>query len=574
MATSADQRRHHILTVAVEDYFQAAALRGTVTPRQWSRFERRVERNTRAALDLVEASGARATFFVVGWIADQMPELIQEIVRRGHEVASKGYHHRPIREMTPEQFREDLLRSREAIERASGLKVLGYRIARDSFGLEDLWALDVLAEEGFAYDSSIYPRLRSLGSESWRCTPFKHQVGEKVLWEVPLTSLHLAGVFLPFAGGAYFRQLPHGIAKAVLRRWNRTREAPFVLHFHVWELDSDLPEITAAGRISTVRQHRNLRQMPARLQEHLREYRFVGIAEHLGLEPVPVTVPARLPVTEADVPLATQDRLPVTVVVPCFNEELVLPYLSNTLEDVKRNLVGIYDLRFLFVDDGSTDETWSQLERIFGSRPDCSLWKQPRNMGVAAAIMAGIREAKTEVVCSIDCDCTYDPMQLGGMLPLLTEDVALVTASPYHPLGGVMNVPPWRLFLSRGLSRLYRRVLGQKLATFTSCFRVYRRSSMVSLQLEQSGFLGVAEMIGLLSMRRAQIAEQPAVLEVRMLGRSKMKIVRTILGHLGLLARFASLRLKRRWEAPPSPASASAEQPHVVGTIDAKQGRR
>jgi glycosyltransferase involved in cell wall biosynthesis len=316
--------------------------------------------------------------------------------------------------------------------------------------------------------------------------------------------------------------------------------------------------------------------MPARLQEHLREYRFVGIAEHLGLEQGTVTVPPRVPMSEAvtAAPLGAHDRLPVTVVVPCFNEEMVLPYLSNTLEDVKRNLGGTYDLHFLFVDDGSTDETWSQLERIFGSRPDCSLWQQPRNMGVAAAIMVGIREAKTEVVCSIDCDCTYDPMQLQGMLPLLTEDVALVTASPYHPLGGVMNVPPWRLFLSKGLSRLYRRVLGQRLATFTSCFRVYRRSVMVGLQLEESGFLGVAEMIGLLSMRRAQIAEQPAVLEVRMLGRSKMKIVRTILGHLGLLARFVSLRLKRRWESHRSPVSATVEDPHAVATIDAKQGRR
>ena len=106
-----------------------------------------------------------------------------------------------------------------------------------------------------------------------------------------------------------------------------------------------------------------------------------------------------------------------------------------------------------------------------------------------------------------------------------------------------MNVPPWRLFLSKGLSRMYRRVLGQKLATFTSCFRVYRRSVMLDLKLDEGGFLGVAEMVGLLAMRRARVVEQPAVLEVRMLGRSKMKILRTIVGHLGLLARFSGLRL-------------------------------
>jgi hypothetical protein len=138
-----------------------------------------------------------------------------------------------------------------------------------------------------------------------------------------------------------------------------------------------------------------------------------------------------------------------------------------------------------------------------------------------------------------------------------------------------MNVPPWRLFLSRGLSRLYRRVLGQKLATFTSCFRVYRRSAMLDLELEEGGFLGVAEMVGLLSMKRARIAEQPAVLEVRMLGRSKMKIVRTIFGHLGLLARFASLRLKRRWSAPGSTVSNSVgEREAISGGMVAKQGPR
>jgi hypothetical protein len=130
------------------------------------------------------------------------------------------------------------------------------------------------------------------------------------------------------------------------------------------------------------------------------------------------------------------------------------------------------------------------------------------------------------------------------MLPLFQDGVDLVTASPYHPRGAVLNVPGWRLFLSKGLSRLYRVVLRQDLATFTSCFRVYRRSAILGLQLEQHGFLGIAEMLGALSMSGSRIVECPAVLEVRLLGRSKMKILRTILGHLRLLARFSSLRLR------------------------------
>jgi polysaccharide deacetylase family protein (PEP-CTERM system associated) len=560
--------RRHVLTVALEDYFQVAALDGVVQPRQWSRFEKRVESNTLATLNLLDACSAKATFFVLGWIADNMPELVREVARRGHEVASKGYHHRSLQDMTREQFREDLLHSREAIERAAQRRVLGYRIARGSFGLNDLWALDMLAEEGFAYDSSVYPRLRSIGRDPWRRFPFQHRTAGAALWEVPLSSLRLAGLSFPFAGGNYFRQLPHSVAKAVLRHWDRRLPAPFVLYFHVWELDPQLPFITAAGLFAQVRQHRNVCEMPERIRDLLRTYRFTSVADHLGLTQEALPEPKPLPAPPSLAPgVGAEAREPVTVVVPCYNEELVLPYLANTLEQVQRNLERSYDLRFVFVDDGSTDETWAQLARIFGARPDCRLVRQPRNQGVAAAILTGIRNATTEVVCSIDCDCTYDPHQLAGMIPLFRDGVDLVTASPYHPQGAVLHVPGWRLGLSKGLSRLYRLVLGETLSTYTSCFRVYRRRAFVDLRLEEGGFLGVAEMIGLLSMRRAKIVEYPALLEVRMLGRSKMKIVRTILGHLRLLARFAVLRLRRKWSSMPEKAVqvASASGSHVKG---------
>lgn len=569
--STGDHARRHILTIAVEDYFQAAALSGVVQPRQWSRFERRVERNTRTTLDLLDECGAKATFFVQGWIAHELPQLVRELVRRGHEVASKGYEAHALREMTREQFREDLLRSREAIERASGVRVRGYRIARGTFRLEDLWALDVLAEEGLDYDSSLYPRLRSVGGEAWRHFPFQHRAGDRAIWEIPLSSLRFAGLALPFAGGNYFRQLPHGVARAVLRRWDARVAAPFVSHFHVWELDPDLPFITAAGRFTQLRQHRNLEKMPARIRDHLRTYRFAGIADHLGLSPQPVAEASATPVVLREVQAPIAPRTAVTVVVPCFNEELVLPYLANTLDDVRRDLSAAYDLRFVFVDDGSTDETWPQLERIFGARPDCALVRQPRNMGVAAAILAGIRAARTEVVCSIDCDCTYDPHQLQGMIPLFRDGVDLVTASPYHPLGGVLNVPGWRLGLSKGLSRLYRLVLGLPLATYTSCFRVYRRSAFRDIRLREGGFLGVAEMLGVLAMRRARIVEYPALLEVRMLGRSKMKIARTIVGHLRLLARFAWERARRRTFARPSEQAALTPMPSI-STGSTKKG--
>jgi len=202
-----------------------------------------------------------------------------------------------------------------------------------------------------------------------------------------------------------------------------------------------------------------------------------------------------------------------------------------------------YAFTFLFVDDGSTDGTWAVLQKLFGARTDCRLIQQERNQGIARAIQTGIRHADTAIVCSIDCDCTFDPHELRRMIPLLSEGVDLVTASPYHPQGEVKNVPAWRLLFSKGASRLYRIVLRQKLYTYTSCFRVYRREAAVSIPVKRGGFSGVTEMLGRLDLEGRRIVEFPTTLYVRTLGQSKMKLVPTIGGHLSLMARFVALRL-------------------------------
>jgi glycosyltransferase involved in cell wall biosynthesis len=248
----------------------------------------------------------------------------------------------------------------------------------------------------------------------------------------------------------------------------------------------------------------------------------------------------------------------VTIVVPCYNEELVLPYLANTVAELAADFARLYEVQFVFVDDGSSDETWHSLQRIFGGRADCKLVRHAENRGVAAAILTGIGAADSEIACSIDCDCTYDPRQLLDMIPRLGPGVDLVTASPYHREGAVENVPAWRLTLSKGLSSLYRLVLRQKLATYTSCFRVYRRSAVEGLVVKHSGFLGVAEILGRMDLAGRRIVEHPAVLEVRMLGRSKMKILKTILGHLKLLCELAAARLRQRSHAVATDRSWSA----------------
>jgi glycosyltransferase involved in cell wall biosynthesis len=311
-----------------------------------------------------------------------------------------------------------------------------------------------------------------------------------------------------------------------------------------------------------------LRQMPALLEELLTTYRFTSVASHLGLELGGLTFPSngadpatdspwrQLPDPKGPLAVACSTTsagpTPVTIVVPCFNETQSLRYLGNTLQSVAKALRDQYAFTFIFVDDGSTDDTWPLLQELFGARPDCRLVRHERNRGVAHSIQSGIRHAETEVVCSIDCDCTYDPHQLGRMIPLLTDGVDLVTASPYHPEGRVRNVARWRLLLSKSLSQLYRLVLHQKLFTYTSCFRVYRRETAIGISVQRGGFFGITEMLGHLDLKGCRIVEFPATLDVRMLGRSKMKILRTIAGHLGLLAQLVGLRMRARRPGAPS----------------------
>lgn len=555
-----DQR--HVLTIGLEDYYQVGSFNKVIQRGQWYRFEGRVESNTHKTLDLLDQADVRATFFVLGCVADRYPEIVREVVERGHEVASKGYYHRSIREMSPNEFRDDLARSREAIERASGTKVLGFRVADGWFTPDDLWALDLLRAEGYEYDSSISPRFRTFAQQPWRRVMHQHECGNDYIWEFPVSSRNFFGWDIPIAGGNYFRQFPHQLVKRLVANHVRREFAPFVMYFHVWELDPEQPKLNTASILTRLRHYRNLDKMGSILTDYFKQFQFTGIADYLGLDtklerPSPYLTDLRrhhpcnngstMPSVD-EPPIAIRlsplvERQPVSVVIPCYNEETVLPYLANTLRSVQEKLSNAYDLQFIFVDDQSKDDTFHTLNRIFGTWSNVTILRHERNQGVAAAIQTGLRHAPTEIVCSMDCDCTYDPHELANMIPRLADDVDLVTASPYHPQGKVLNVPAWRLLLSRSASFLYRRVLHQKLHTYTSCFRVYRRRAALSVKVQNTGFLGVAELLGRLDLQGHKIVEHPATLEVRILGQSKMKTMRTVFGHLGLLSSLIYQRL-------------------------------
>lgn len=239
-------------------------------------------------------------------------------------------------------------------------------------------------------------------------------------------------------------------------------------------------------------------------------------------------------------------KLGLSVVIPCFNEEAGAPALVARLEALERELAGERRVEFVFIDDGSTDATAACLETLSLGRENYRLLRHPQNRGIAAAMLTGIHAATYEYTATIDADCTYDPALLIAMLPQLEAGADVVTASPYHPAGEVLNVPAWRLTLSKTASRLYRWVFRRKLHTYTSCFRLLRQSVVGRLELRESGFVGVTEMLWRLDRNGCHIVEQPAVLSSRQFGVSKLRVVRATWGHVKLLTRAACERLLGR----------------------------
>jgi polysaccharide deacetylase family protein (PEP-CTERM system associated) len=501
-------------------------------------------------LDKLDKASAHATFFATAWVARKCPGVLREVIRRGNEIALAGQRRVSFRNLTRESLRDQVQRDRDTLEHHTLHKVLGFRVTDTLLKPRDLWALRELAALGFHYDSSISPFLRNFQSEPWRRYIHKNSFASGELWEVPLSSESIGGFLLPFAGGNYFRQYPEWLIQKLLTQGSANELHPLVLYFRLWDFDSDQPRLQTGSLIGHFRHYRNGERMIRTMNDLLERFKFGSIAEHLKL-PLPATNMelARRPESAKPGanPRVNRPRTPISVIVPCFNEEEGIPFLASNLRGLKADLQAHFETQFILVDDGSGDQTWSLLQKHFADTPDAKLIRHASNQGVSAAIMTGLREAR-EIACSIDCDCSYDPSELKPMLRLLTADVDLVTASPYHPAGTVLNVPGWRLLLSRASSALYRLVTGQKLHTFTACVRVYRRSAAVDTELRHTGFLGVAELLGKMALERRTIIEHPATLEVRIFGQSKMKIARTIMGHLKLLSELSLIRLRTRRE--------------------------
>ena len=269
------------LTIDVEDYFHVAALGKSIDLTDWDRIEPRVVDNMNRLLDMFDEHGVKATHFVLGWVAERFPELIKEIDRRGHEVASHGYSHQLVYNQSPEVFFQETKDSKSLIENIIGKPIFGYRAASYSITKKSLWALDTLAELGFIYDSSIFPVVHDrYGIKDSPIYPHVLETpGKKKLVEYPLSTYTFLGQAIPVAGGGYFRLYPYWLSRFFYRSINKSN-MPFVFYLHPWEVDPGQPRVKASF-ISEFRHYNNLEKCQGRLASLLSDFEFVTMKEKL-----------------------------------------------------------------------------------------------------------------------------------------------------------------------------------------------------------------------------------------------------------------------------------------------------
>jgi polysaccharide deacetylase family protein (PEP-CTERM system associated) len=266
------------LTVDFEDWYQGLEIPHT----EWEGYEDRIVAVGERLLRLFDEAGARATFFILGYVAEKQPGIVKEIAAAGHEIATHGYSHSFIYRQTPQLFREELTRAVKRLEDLTGQKVLGHRAPFFSITKESLWALDILAELGIRYDSSIFPVLNyRYGIEDAPRWPYPIEAAEQSLMEFPVSTCRILGRNIPVAGGAYFRIYPYALSRAALRSINRAGH-PFAFYIHPWEIDPDHPRIALPRRIALTH-YFNLRATETRLRRLLNDFSFEPMGEVLNV---------------------------------------------------------------------------------------------------------------------------------------------------------------------------------------------------------------------------------------------------------------------------------------------------
>ena len=272
------------LTVDVEDYFHVHAFSGVIDLKDWDRYPSRVEENTYRLLDMFAQKETKATFFVLGWVAKKFPRLVCQISEGGHQVGCHGYAHQVIYSGGPSEFRKDLRLGKQSVEDALGAKVRSYRAPSYSITADTLWALDILAEEGFDYDSSIFPVIHDhYGISNAPRFPYLRSVnGGKFIKEFPPSTVRFLGVNWPVAGGGYFRLFPYEVTAWGLRRINELERQPAMVYLHPWEIDPDQPRIPAPWK-SRFRHYQNLESTEVKFRRLLEEFSWAPMEQVFSL---------------------------------------------------------------------------------------------------------------------------------------------------------------------------------------------------------------------------------------------------------------------------------------------------
>lgn len=276
------------LSIDIEDYFHVTAFEKYVKREDWDKYDGRIRGNTLKILDILDSFSVKATFFVLGWVAEKDPLLIKEIQRRGHEIACHGYDHRLIYHMSPQEFREDIKKSKKILEEICLQKVIGYRAPSYSIIKKSYWALDILVEEGFIYDSSIFPILHDTYGIP-QANRFPHEIitTRGTLKEFPISTAKVGlGYFkcnIPIAGGGYLRFLPLGFIKKAINNINAIEKQPVVMYFHPWEIDPKQPKIKA-GLKAAFRHYYNLAKAEDKIKSILSSFKFDTLKKILRID--------------------------------------------------------------------------------------------------------------------------------------------------------------------------------------------------------------------------------------------------------------------------------------------------
>ena len=275
------------LSFDVEEYFCVSNFEEFIKPQDWPNLESRIEYQTYKVLDILSTFNAKSTFFILGWVASRHPNLIKEICKRGHEIGVHTWWHRRIFTQSREEFRKELKDTKSLLEDIIGQKIWGFRAPSFSLNKNCLWAIDILMEEGFKYDSSIFVKFlpKNLPSEFIKLTPFiLKKTSSKILWEFPLTTFKVGNIFLPISGGGYLRILPYRLIKTLFKDINSIKKNPFVVYLHPWEIDVFQKIPPSIPYLKRKRHLIGIKSIEYKLISLLRDFKFASIKEVLEKE--------------------------------------------------------------------------------------------------------------------------------------------------------------------------------------------------------------------------------------------------------------------------------------------------